>query len=413
MSSGLFLAKKSDHKTFAVVPFTNKEPSSPGDFTVRIRPRLLGLGKNDPIYVIGGGRLGWWAAYPVPEALAATYDPDTWCVAKAWGYAEVMTAGPGTGLQAGTFLFGWWPISTSEHVLSLEPMPAAPGHFKETDPSRQGIMSLYNHYRVEAGEPSLWMATVFTTWGTSHLLCDYVFPVDLSRRPIHPTGDGVGEWNVEDASLRSTLVVGLSTSSKSGRSFSWHLRRDRPNHPLAYLEVSTSGKTGGQASAFEAKGATYEQVLGEETLDWITKVGAKRILVVDFGARGDFSARLLEGLSAHVGAETTFTFLAIGANPAILADAGLPGRMAKGQVLTRLQGNHSGIQESAEKAFGVVEVLDGWKAAFQEWRQSEDATGYAVVEGKGLNGEGGIGESWIERCGSDQAAADTAYAFWL
>lgn len=415
MAAAILLVKKSDHRAQATVEF-DLTALPLHESSTRVRPRLLGLGKPNPFYVFAGGIFSFWKAFPVPEALRESHDPEKWCTPKAWGYAEVV-ASPATGgasIPTGSLLFGWWPISSGEHDLALEPMAGSPGHFTETSPSREGIMSLYNHYYIAEGTPSPWMVAVFLSWGVSHLLCEYAFPPELSRldQAIHPGGDGVGAWDVGDADIRSTLVVGLSASSKSGRSFSWNLRQDRSNRPLAYLEVSSSGQTRGE-SDFETRGATYEELLGEETLQWVNGVGPKKILVVDFGARGDLAARLLEVFSARVGGEVAFTFVGVGANPEIMRDENLAEKMAKGQVLRKIQGNHSGIQETAERAVGAVLVLERWTSAFQEWKRSEDARGYAVVEGRGLDGSAGIAEGWRELYGGEKAQTDTAYAFWL
>ncbi|KAH7024224.1 hypothetical protein EDB80DRAFT_559852 [Ilyonectria destructans] len=410
MAAEILLASKLSHTEYTSVAFDQRLPPL-AETSVRVRPTLLGLGRSNLFYILGGGIYGFWAVWPVPTSIPLSYNRDDWCTAKAWGFAEVLASK--TDIPKGSFLFGWWPISSGQHDLVLEPF-GAPGHYQETSDSRSRLMNLYNHYWVAETPVSEWMAAVFVPWGVSHLLAQYSFPEDIKRlAPIHPAGHGQGEWTKGDGDLTQTVIIGLSASSKSGRSFSWSLKRNRvANTPLAYLEVSSSPQPTGQAS-FETNSIKYDSLTTDETLEWIARFKPARVLLVDFGARADTVPRFLQAASATLQGTVTFTFVAIGSKEEVMLDPELPKRMSKGHELQRVPCNHSFLQDSAQETVGVESVAHGWRVSFKRWMETGESKGFSVVTGKGFKGDNGVTKTWGDLSGEKPISLNEAHAFYL
>ncbi|KAH7118691.1 hypothetical protein B0J13DRAFT_680988 [Dactylonectria estremocensis] len=410
MSAEILLASKLSYTEYTSVAFDQSLPPL-AETSVRVRPTLLGLGKSNSFYILGGRTLGFWTVWPVPTSVPSSYHTDNWCTAKAWGFAEVLASK--TDIPKGSFLFGWWPISSGQHDLVLEPFGAS-GHYQETSDSRSRLMNMYNHYWVAETPISEWMAAAFVTWGVSHLLAQYSFPEDIERlAPIHPAGHGQGQWTKEDGDLTQSVIIGLSASSKSGRSFSWSLKRNRvANTPLAYLEVSSSPQPTGQAS-FETNCIKYDSLTTDDTLEWIARFKPSRVLLVDFGARGDTVPCFLQAASATLPETVTFTLVAIGSEQEVMLDPELPKRMSKGNELQRVQCNQSFLQDSAQETVGVESVAHGWCVSFKRWMETEDSEDFSVLTGKGFKGNNGVMKVWGDLSGEKPISLNEAYAFYL
>ncbi|KAM5358218.1 hypothetical protein ACJZ2D_015493 [Fusarium nematophilum] len=406
MLAQVHVVSKYDHTNHATVDIDLHPPKLAGS-SVRICTRLIGLTKNNVTYAQGGGRLGWWDAFPVPSTLPAPYNnSEDWCIVPAWGYAEVIDST--TDIPKGSFLFGFWPISAYQHDLKLESWePKTPGHYREVSTHRQSMMNLYNRYisvdSLPPGDIAGWVAAMFAACGSGYLLSRFSFPLDLEHSaPMHPFGSGT--WTKYDADLTSTVIVGLAGSSKTGRSFSWNLRQrqGQGNLPLGYLNASSRALADSENNAaFLTKAVDYEGLGEQETNDWIGDMNPRRVLIVDFGAREGVIQTFFSSVSAALPRSVGFTLIAVGTRHEVMVDPTLPALMMKGQKLERVQCNHSVLQDCAMKAVGTASVYDEWNLAFQQWLSDEGENTMKLVHGSGIKTQTGgldIDKAWGDLC---------------
>ncbi|KAH7146043.1 hypothetical protein EDB81DRAFT_794327 [Dactylonectria macrodidyma] len=371
--------------------------------SVRIRTRLITLTKNNLAYAVRGGVLRWWHAFPVPASLTPPYNnADDWCIVPAWGIAEVIESNV-DDISKGSRLYWLIPLSSYQHDLTLVRTETA-GHFREISEHRKPLMNLYNRFILidEVLKPRVddWFVAAFTGFGSGHLLNRFVLLFDPHFKPIHPLGREAGKWDREDADLTSTVVVGLSTSSKTGRMFSWSLTQDRDpqNLPLGYLQLSTASEAsimGGQ-SAFPIKSMSYSDLASSEAPNWLAALQPTRVLLVDFGARDGIIERFLGSVSPVLPKTTSFTILALATKREIIQnpDPVAKEHLVKRQSLDVIQVNHSGIQDSAIEDVGVASVYEDWKAGFDRWVEADGAKTLELAKGSGIGGENGVEKSW-------------------
>ncbi|KFH40240.1 hypothetical protein ACRE_091000 [Hapsidospora chrysogenum ATCC 11550] len=296
------------------------------DGSVRACPRQLSVTLNSCTYARLGTLLQWWEAYPVPPTLPAPYnDTGKWGIVPSWGYGEVLQS-RNPDIPKGTLLYGFWPTSSLPVDLELQPTHAD-GHFAETSPHRQALLPMYNQYdrvtdtRSPSEELQVSNANILAVWAAGYFLAKYSFPPCASRRrAIHPLGEG-RDWTERDADLSSTLVVNLAASSKTARGFSWALsHRDcSTNSPLAVLEVTSCSAalqpttTTNKRPAYKTMTVNYDELSSEMTINWITKLRSKRIMVADFGAPCGVMQRFHDTIhSSPSAAPSTLDYIGIG-----------------------------------------------------------------------------------------------------
>lgn len=213
-------------------------------------------------------------------------------------------------------------------TLKLEPCEPR-GFWSEVSESRQRLMTIYNSYseerKIEIPESisetrdwtklsSLidkdtlkrlsWISVFRPTWQTGYLLSRHTFTSNPTvRPPTHPLGINL-PWTETDADISAAVVVSLAASSKTARSFAYHLLRRNAvkEGPVGLLQVSrrpellesVPGKLG---TDIPAKSMGYDQV--GDSVEWIGELRPKKVVVVDFGGRGGALAQLIEGIRGH------------------------------------------------------------------------------------------------------------------
>lgn len=257
-----------------------------------------------------------WDTYPVPNTSPPPYNDDSsWGIVPAWGYAVVIEST--TQIPQGTVIWGFWPTSTVPVDLKLK--AAEPrGQWIEISEHRQKLMHLYNRYielprppvstlSLDFGKDELetmaWNALFRGVWEGSYLLSQYVFsPNPDIQPPIHPLGMGMS-WTASDADLSSAILVSLSASGKTARSFAYHVSH-RPSSagPLGLLQVTSSPSPIAEAaeafkSAYPTKTIAYSEI--SDSLDWMVGLRASKMVVLDFGSRGTALDHLLESTKNH------------------------------------------------------------------------------------------------------------------
>lgn len=252
-----------------------------------------------------------WDAYPVPEDAPPPYNDTTaWGIVPAWGYGVVVNSN-NSSIPQGTVFWGFWP--TADMIVFLDLQPAEPaGSWKEVSQHRQTMMTLYNIY-FETGKtlanlsnPTIsqeelqemaWESLFRPTWQSGYLMSQHVFPPKGDNSiPIHPLGSG--NWSTTDANLSNALLVSLAASGKTGRSFAYNvLRRPVSSGPLGFLQVtsspaSISGVPQIIKSEIPTKAISYNDV--SDAPGWVTGLKPSRIVIVDYGARENALANLVD-----------------------------------------------------------------------------------------------------------------------
>ncbi len=317
-----------------------------------------------------------WDTYHVPTTSPAPYnDISTWGIVPAWGYAVVLESS--TSMPPGTVIWGFWPTSTVPTDLRLKATEPK-GHWIEISGRRQKLMNTYNRY-IEQSQPPIslssprfaehelermaWNALFRGVWEGAYLLNQHVFsPNPQSHPPIHPLGADVS-WTNADADLSSAILITLSASSKTARSFAYHLSQ-RPNlsGPLGLLQVTSSPEPISKAaenlqSSFQTRTISYSEV--PESLNWMAGRTASKIIIVDFGARDNTLDQLLESIKNHstleefnvvvvqVGnqqkASPTALIMSLPITVAYIYAAGLYGRRATGNERGNDQARQSSV----------------------------------------------------------------------
>ncbi|KAL2825741.1 hypothetical protein BDW59DRAFT_145868 [Aspergillus cavernicola] len=288
----IHVVSKSDnrqHTAFQIpAPTDPLKPSS-----IRLKTALLGLTSNNLTYALGGTQLRWWDAYPVPSTCPAPYnDQSKWGIVPAWGLATVLESTI-PEITPGTTFFGFWP--TSSHSIDLELTPTEPaGHWRETSPHRQNLMSLYNRYMVFDTQGKeitefAWDVAVRPIWVAGYVFSEYVFTSDPETRPvIHPLG-GTDGWTTQDSDLSKAVFVSLAASTKTGRATAYNFFCRPPRKgPVGFLQVTSSPSSIAEAAdkfipSFPVKALGYEDIT--HSGEWLAGIKAERIVIADFGAR--------------------------------------------------------------------------------------------------------------------------------
>lgn len=149
-----------------------------------------------------------------------------------------------------------------------------------------------------------WTALFRPIWQTGYLLSRHTFTSSpASRSPVHPLGID-RPWTATDADISAAVVISLSASSKTARSFAYHMfrRSSAEEGPLGFLQVSQTPELleavpEKLVTDVPAKAVKYEQV-GEAT-EWIGGLKPARIVLVDFGARAGTLVRFVDAIEGH------------------------------------------------------------------------------------------------------------------
>lgn len=363
--------------------------------SIRVRTQLISLTSNNLSYARNGGPpLNWWDVYPAPEPCPAPYnDREAWGIVPAWGYGNVLDSSI-SDIQPGSLLWGMWPASG--HIVELQLQPGEPaGHWTETSPHRSKLMTVYNHYE-QVGSMELekmQMASLCKAlWGGPNLLNISTF----SDRRIHPFGFGQ-PWSEDDADLTSAVVISLSASSKTGRSFSWEMTRNRDTStlgPFALVQLTSAPEA---VPSFDTqlpvKSAAYTDI--PSAVSWAADFKPARIVVVDFGA----SDAVLQNIRAAIAKSlptATVTVVAVGYENKIYTAEELQARRATSAQKVQL--NTSGLRDWTIKAVGAERY---YRAADETWKRCVgDATFANIVVRslRGVEGAGGIEGAWSDLC---------------
>ncbi|KAK5089234.1 hypothetical protein LTR70_006888 [Exophiala xenobiotica] len=359
--------------------------------SVRIQSRMFALSSNNLSYCAMGDILHWWKAFALPSYLPAPFnDPETYGIPPGWGIAHVVESTI-PALEPGQTLFGFIPTSTMLADLQLEQSEDVPGHWLEVSKHREQLMSLYNRYlvtgedfggRYSGVDAAYWITSMILPFESGWLF-NRVFTA-RPEEPIPPLPESGMSWSVEDADLSSTLLIVLGAGGKSARSFMYQVATNRRDGegPKGLMEV-TSGRespVAGLDVRFTHRTIGYDAIQSTDTLKWIENIEAKRIMILDFGGRGD-PKRLTLRLRREF-PQRKVDLTNIGGKPMVYSAADKAERLALSTELQALRMNHSGIRDAVMQQIGEKKYFD---RLFRDW---ETFVQSAVERHKGTEKEG-------------------------
>lgn len=374
--------------------------------SVRVRAALIALTANNLSYARLGTSLHWWDAYPVPsEAPAPYYNTSRYGIVPAWGYGEVIESNI-DGIENGTLMWGYWP--TGQLSVDLQLTPTTPqGHWLEVSEHREQLMPLYQRYTVpdpmlrlngltsEKLEELSWEAIFRPVWEASYLLNLAVF----GSPPIHPLG--MGSWTRTDADLSSAVVINLSASGKTARAFTDQLVNNRPaaTGPLGLLAITSNANSNLlRPASFKTKTVSYDAAFDLATLSWINSLNPSRLVIPDFGGRGNSLQQLLQAFEVHFPA-TPVVVIGIGNEAKVYSPQEFDASTKMhAELSARVQMNTSGIKDTAMEQAGPARYFEEYSIAWQAFVERGGMDGMHLWLGSGMEGEKGVAEGWRKLC---------------
>ena len=388
-----------------VIPLPPTSLSPLQDGHVRVRTVIISLSLNTQTYARLGSVRSWWDTYPVPQNLPSPYnDQSRYGICPSWGYGEVI-ATKIPGISTGELIWGFWPTSSLPVDLKLVPADV-PGHWIEKSEGRKTLMNLYQRYmiqdpqaRVQSLDEAKWKelawGAALTVWQAGYLLNAYIF----GRQPVHPLG--FGEWSEKDADLSAAVVIALSASGKTARGFIHEVTSHRSSGqgPLGLLSITSARNSEFVPKAhFQTKTVSYEQATSNETLDWIATQKPAKVVVVDFGGRGDSLYTLLEALKRYSNGWET-VIIGVGGAADALTPKDVGDWAQKTTTLdNRVQMNTSGIRDTAMEKYGAEEYFKGYDDAWSDFAKSSSIGDLKLEIKEGVAGNDGFEGGWSRFC---------------
>ncbi|KAJ5209984.1 Protein of unknown function DUF2855 [Penicillium cf. griseofulvum] len=425
------------HATFNVEVAGQRELS---ESSVRIRTQLISLTSNNLTYARMGGFLHWWDTYPVSADYPAPYnDPSTWGIVPAWGYASVEeTTIP--ELPKGTLLFGFWPTTSTPTDLKFK-RGSPEGHWIETSDHRQQLMPLYNRYTVAptltpTSELALalnhlsasaqdeldrmaWTA-LFIGGLAGYILSEYVFSSNPNQPPIHPLGNQAGlQWTLSDGDLSSAVVVNLAASTNTARVFSYYLsRKPDSSAPLGLLHVTSAVSRIAEAdrnlaTSVPSKAVGYENIVSEETAEWLASCKAEKIVIINFGGRGNALENTLSLIKNHVELQSCkVVIVQVGNEQKVYSMEEIIAGAEATAKLGKVQYNTSSVQDTILESGDAEAYLATRNAEWEKWLDNRHLSvpGKQVVFGRGVSGADGVEGGWERLC-HGQVGADEGLVY--
>ncbi|KAH7085284.1 hypothetical protein BKA63DRAFT_499307 [Paraphoma chrysanthemicola] len=402
---------KNDYSKHFVVEIPSSELAPLAPSSLRLRPKTLGLTTNNFSYARLGHFMGWYDIYPLPTNTPEPYNnSEKYGRISAWGYADIVESTV-PGLAAGQTLYGYYPISTGMETVRVEFAEhngvKIASQLIVLDEHRQHLWKVYNRYQVCAplkdlertnGIDSLgWDGIMQGLFATSYNLSTFGFAWNEENR-IHPSGQG--EWTAQDADLRDATVVLLNASGKTGMSFAYALRQNRPkeHQPLTIIGVGSSASV----QSIEKSGLYDKVVLNSDhdaTKAFIDSISTSRVVLLDFGAREGAAETWSTTLSTT---NVPFTLIVVGGVVKPL-DQETMGKWLTSRAATNVV-NASLLKEKGIEVDGE-KYLEEFYADWDEFKGGIRAM--KLVWGEGVEG---WRDGWEALC-KDEVRADVALAY--
>lgn len=404
-----------DYSNHRLVTLNDESKPSLAPSSLRFRPRILGQTTNNLTYARLGAFMGWYDIYPLPESTPTPYNDSTkYGRVSAWGYSEIIESTV-PGISAGQTLFGYFPPGTNTEDVRVE---FAEHNGKKFDDQiyvlnehRQHLWKVYNRLQLlpplaelekSQGLESLGFdALMQVLFGTSYNMNKFGFGWTDETR-IHPGGDAKGEWTAEDADLRDAAVVILNASGKTGISFAYCLRECRPKEqqPKSVIGVGSE-----KSVKFIADSGFFDKASlnadAQSVAVEIEKSGARRVVLLDFGARSGAPDQWTVALKAT---SVPFEFIAVGGEVEPQNKEKTAARFASFMSITIVNAN-----DLREKGFnyGGPQYLKEFHAEFEGFKKKQK-----LMSLKWENGFEQWENGWEAFC-KDQVPASTGMVYCI
>lgn len=348
MSSAIHVFEKEDFSKHHLVTLPSTPNESLGPSSLRLKTRILGQTTNNLTYAKLGFAVGWWDVYPIPEHAPAPYnDRSKYATIAGWGYAEVLESTV-ANVPVGASVFGYLYIGTGIWDVCVEKAECE-GQYLVKNAHRQHLWKVYNRLSVreplyESGKEkediikldSLgWDALMEVLFGTGYNLSTYGFAWE-DRDRIHPNGET--RWGIDDTELKDSMVVVLNASGKTGMSFAYALRHNRPKDCQPKMVVGVGSE---KSLALLKQCEFYDEILlnedAEKAKELTGRATPNRVLLFNFGARPGAMTSYTSALS-DIGPAVPLTCFFVGGD----------NRPAKAQdVMGELAKRGEGVQVNA------------------------------------------------------------------
>lgn len=392
--------------------------------SIRVQAHSITISANNLSYCARGDAFHWFDVYPLPPDLPEPYNNAAeYAVAPGWGYFRVHQTTI-SDLPVGTMLYGMMPTSSMITDLKLKQTPDAPGHWTEISPHREKVWAMYSRYIVADADFSAHTNEYSRLWkvalgfASSYILNRYVFS-SHSKDPAISPFPAMYSWTRADADLSKTVLITLGSGSKTCRLFVQQLATTRAQGtgPLALYEV-TGCKEETRLSydvSFHHKVVTYSEIVKSEVFGEVAHYGATRIVVLDFGGRGNTVEVLITQLRANL-PNTNVTLINIGSGPAVSTSQDLQARQERASRLQALQMNATDMIDAIIAEIGEKQTYTRMEEAWQQVAKSQiDFYSGTAEEGKFLGMtldvrhgvRGGLESAWEDIC-EGNATGNTA-----
>ena len=414
--SHVHVVGKEDNSEHHVASVSTSCLPPPADGHVRVRSALIALTSNNMSYARMGTLLHWWDAYPVPAALPVPYnDQSRYGVCPVWGYGEVLESSI-QDIQAGMVLWGFWPSSDLPVDLKLVPADLR-GHWIEISEHRQTMMNLYNRYMLS--DPKVRMKSLDKAALKKmalHAICHVQEAGYLLNRavfgspPVHPAASG--QWSEDDADLSSAVVISLSASGKTARGFTDALinHRSAGTGPLGLLAITSTARDDlVPKAAFPTAVVSYQTATDPETLSWVALQRCRKIVIADFGGRGDSCVQLHEALQKRF-PDINLLTIGVGAEAKAYTLEDL-GKIAQRNAMpNRFRMNTSPLRDALMNKLGVAAYFKEVEEAWDKFLKGGNVNDLRLEIGQGVGGTNGFEGGWSKYC-EGSVAGDAAMAY--
>jgi hypothetical protein len=236
-----------DRHTVTEARLVEEAAGSLADDHVRCEVEYVALTANTFTYAQFGDMLAYWDFYPVSA---------DWGLVPAMGYGRVTESNV-AGIDVGTRLYGWWPMSTS---VDIQARPTASG-FRDDGAHRAPHAAVYREFTATDRDP---------------LATD---PDDEQRHPLlrglFVTGFLADAFFAADGYLGAEQAIVLSASSKTALGYAAAARRTG--------SVRLIGVTSAANEAFVAATGLYDRIV---TYDDLGAIPSATSVVVDMAGNG-------------------------------------------------------------------------------------------------------------------------------
>lgn len=374
------------------------------DGKVRAKSLLVGLTSNNMAYATQGTRMHWWDTFPVPADLPSPFNnQDLYGIVPCWGYGEILESRI-KGIDTGRLIWGFWPSSDLPVDLKLT-KAGIEGHYIDISEHRSQLMNAYQRYML--ADPSLSAASlddekVFeklaraancrAVWEAGYLINKAIF----GQPPVHPVG--VGEWSAETADLSSAVVVSLSGSGRTARSFTdnvFHSHQDGTG-PLAFLAITSNPKANiFRQPPIPTTVVSYADSTTKSTLEWIAQQKPKKIVVVDFGGRDNAFDSLFSAI-ANAFSDLDVMAIGVGAEAKAHSAEDVGKLIQRNELSNRTMMNTTGIRDAMMKSLGEVEYWQGVEKAWLGFLERGSVDDLKIEVGEGVAGDRGFERGWSD-----------------